>query len=208
MLPVRADFQELKARFAGSVGAVRVGRERLFATAVPAIDALLGGGIPYGCVAAFEGMGSRSLAAALLAQATHSGLGAIIDGGELYPPSLEAAGVRLDRLMIVPVRTPVEAARAADVLLRSRAARVVVMAAGALRAAIWLRLARLAQRTGAVLVVLAARAIAEVSAVATVALQCRALPVQGGSHGLWGIFTGFEVRTDVRRYRNGRAAHA
>jgi len=200
MLPARADFQELKARFAGTAGAVRAGRERLFDTATPAIDALLGGGIPYGSVAVLEGTGGRSLAAALLAGATRSGLGAIIDGGELYPPSLEAAGVRLDRLMIVPARTPVEAARAADVLLRSRATRVVVMAAGALRAAIWLRLARLAQRAGAVLVLLASRTIAEVSAVAAVALRCHAEPVLHG-RGLWGAFVGLEVRTDVRRYK-------
>ncbi|HTU71499.1 MAG TPA: hypothetical protein VMF11_14445 [Candidatus Baltobacteraceae bacterium] len=180
-------------------------REPLFSTAIPAIDALLGGGIPYGTLLTIEGCGSagcRSIAAALLAQGTRHGLGAVIDGGELYPPALAAAGVRLDRLLIVPAATPMALARAADLLLRSRTARVVVMTAGALRAAVWARLAKLAARTGTVLVVLAARASAELSVVAGVRLACRLeRAVLRGTRGLWGVFAGFELHAEVRKHK-------
>jgi hypothetical protein len=205
MTPARADFQELKARFQGAAGAPRAGRERLFATAIPAIDAALGGGIPYGSLITLEGVasaGCRSIAAALLAQATGRGLGAIIDDGELYPPGLEAAGVRLDRLLIVPARTPLGIARAADLLLRSRTVRVVVMAATPLRAAVWSRLASLAHKAGVVLVVLASRVSAELSAVATLALSCSIKRVvMHGTRGLWGVFSGFEVQTELRKHK-------
>lgn len=211
MLPARPDFQELKARFHAAGAAPRTGREALFPTAIADIDALLGGGLPCGSLVTLEGCGTagaRSIAAALLAQATRNGLGAIIDGGELYPPSLEAAGVRLDRLLIVPAGTPIRAARAADLLLRSRTARVVVMAAVTLRAAIWTRLANLAHKAGAVLVVLVvasvppSRAIPELSAAATVCLSCRIeRPVHTGTRGIWGVFTGFELRAELRKHK-------
>ncbi len=205
MLPARTDFQELKARFHAAPAAPRTGREPLFPTAIASLDALLGGGLPCGSLVTLEGYGTagvRSIAAALLAQATRTGLGAIIDGGELYPPSLEAAGVRLERLLIVPAGTPVRAARAADLLLRSRVARVVVMGAVTLHAAVWGRLASLAHKAGAVLVVLAVRAIVEISAAATVCLSCRvARPVHTGTQGIWGVFTGFELQAELRKHK-------
>ncbi len=205
MLPARTDFQELKARFYAAGTAPRNGREALFPTAIADIDALLGGGFPCGSLVTLEGCGTagtHSIAAVLLAQATRNGLAAVIDGGELYPPALEAAGVRLDRLLIVPAATPVRAARAADLLLRSRTARVVVMTATTLRAAVWTRLANLAQKAGAVLVVLATRTIAELSAAATVCLSCRVeRHVHTGTRGIWGVFTGFEVRTELRKHK-------
>jgi hypothetical protein len=202
---VRADFQELKARFHAAAGAPHAGREQLFSTAIPAIDRVLGGGIPYGSLVTLEGAasaGCRSVAAALLAQATYRGLGAIIDNGELYPPGLEAAGVRLDRLLIVPASTPLGIARAVDLLLRSRTARVVVMATTSLRAAVWTRLASLAHKAGVVLVVLASRVSVELSAVATLALSCRvSRVVMKGTRGLWGVFSGFEVQTELRKHK-------
>jgi len=112
--------------------------------------------------------------------------------------------------LIVPAATPVRAARAADVLLRSRTARVVVMAVcgSTLRAAVWARLASLAQKAGAVLVVvcsgtpLTTRAIAALSAAATVCLSCRVdRPVHTGTRGIWGIFTGFELRAELRKHK-------
>ena len=205
MLPARPDFQELKARLQAAGAASRTGREALLPTAIPDIDALLGGGLPCGSLVTLEGYGTtgaHSLAAVLLAQATRNGLGAVIDGGELYPPALEAAGVRLDRLLIVPAATPVRAARAADLLLRSRTARVVVMTAVTLRAAVWTRLANLAQKAGAMLVVLTTRTIAELSAAATVCLSCRVeRPVLTGTRGIWGVFTGFELRAELRKHK-------
>jgi hypothetical protein len=206
MLPATARFQELKTRFHAVAAAPRAGRETLFPTAIAPIDALLGGGLPCGSLVTLEGHGSagcRSIAAALLAQATRCGLGAIIDGGELYPPALEAAGVRLDRLLIVPARTPAGAARAADLLLRSRTARVVVMAAAALRAAVWVRLANLAHKAGALLVVLVSRAAVELCAIAAIRLSCCIeRPVVRGTRGIWAVFAGFELRAELRKHKH------
>jgi hypothetical protein len=205
MLPERSKFQELRSRLqAGGIVPISA-RERLISTGLEAIDRLLGGGVPCGSLLTLEGCGTagcRSVAAALLAAATQRGLGAVIDEGDLYPPDLEAAGVRLDRLLIVPARTPIGIARAADLLLRSRAASVVVMAATALRAAVWMRLATLAQKAGAVLVVLAARAGAELSGAASVRMSCRTGTARAaGTHGLWGVFTGFDVRAELRKHK-------
>ncbi len=203
--PRRELFQELKSRLQGAPSAPGIAREQLLSSAVPALDALLGGGFPAGALIVLEGSGSagcRSIAAALLAQATRRGLGAVIDDGELYPPSLEAAGVRLDRLLIVPAASPLLAARAADLLLRSRAARVIVMAAAHLRAAVWARLAQVAHRTGGVLVVVAHRALVELQGIAAVRVGCafeRALV--RGSHGVWCTFSGFASRAELRKHR-------
>ena len=72
--------------------------EALVATGVQALDDLLGGGFPRGILAVLEGdLGRSSIAARLLAQATRRGMAAVLDDGELYPPGLVQAGVRLDR---------------------------------------------------------------------------------------------------------------
>src|SRR5579863_8411809 len=171
--PRHERFNELKSRLSAASSGAGTPLEGLVASAVSAIDTLLGGGFPAGSLVTLEGPGSSgrwSVAASLLAGATRRGLGAVIDAGELYPPSLEAAGVRLDRLLIVPAKTPAGIARAADVLLRSRVARVVDMPVATFRSAVWVRLAALAQRAGALLVVVATRVWPELSASATVRL--------------------------------------
>jgi hypothetical protein len=209
--PRRERFAELKTRLAVASVAPAAGIDGLVPTALPAIDMLLGGGFPAGSLVTLEGpcsSGRWSIAAALLAAATERGLGAVIDEGELYPPALEAAGVRLDRLLVVPVKTPIGTARAADVLLRSRVARVVVMVAASLRAAVWTRLASLAQRAGVLLVVVAARVWPELSANATVrlGLTC-ADAIMRGARGPWSIFAGLNVRANVRKYKHRGEVH-
>lgn len=203
-------FEELKERLHAAPGAVGLAVDQAIQSGIEALDCLLGGGFPLGSVVTLEGLGSAgrwSIAAALLAQVTRRGLGAVIDDGELYPPALEDAGVRLDRLLVIPAKTPVGIARAVDVVLRSRVARVIVMGAPALRAAVWTRLATLAHRAGAVLVVIAGRASAELAGVATVRLGCifeRA--VIRGSRGLWGCFSGFTLRAELRKHKAARRA--
>jgi hypothetical protein len=203
--PRRERFQDLKTRLHATPGAAGIALENVLPTAVSAIDALLGGGFPLGSLVTLEGpcsSGRWSIAATLLAIATRRGLGAVIDEGELYPPSLEAAGVRLDRLLIVPAKTPVGIARAADLLLRSRAVRVVVMAAPSLRAAVWTRLAKLAQRAGVLLVVVAARAWPELSASASVRLGFRfERAIVNGTRGLWCTFAGFDLRVQAHKHK-------
>ena len=63
MLPARPDFQELKARLHAASTAPRTGREALFPTAIADIDAVLGGGFPYGSLVTLEGCGRPEPAA-------------------------------------------------------------------------------------------------------------------------------------------------
>jgi hypothetical protein len=208
--PVRQErFRDLRSRFQ-TMRAPRV--EPCIPTSIAELDELLGGGLPAGALVTLEGpvsSGRWSIAARLLAQATRRGLGAVIDDGALYPPALAAAGVRLERLMIVPAKTPVSIARAIDMLLRSRAARVVVMTAIALRAAVWARFANLAHRFGIVLVVVAGRAAGELSANAALRLACALEHVAlSGTRGVWCTFAGFGIRAQLRKYKSALAGGA
>ncbi|MGC1381860.1 MAG: hypothetical protein WA814_12660 [Candidatus Baltobacteraceae bacterium] len=182
---------------------LRLPVEPTIATAIPELDRLLNGGFPAGAVATLEGETGRwSLAAGLLARMTRHSLVAILDDGTLYPPDLAKAGARLDRVMIIRAHKALEAARAVDILLRSRICRLVLMPALALRDSIWARLAQLAHRSGVLLIVVAARAGAALGAVAGLRLHC-ALEriVVHGKRGLWGTIAGFELRVDVRKHR-------
>jgi hypothetical protein len=200
-VPRKELFFELKSRLHAAPGATQVSLENLVPTAVEALDALLGGGLPKGALVTLEGpcsSGRWSIVASLLAAVTRRALGAIIDDGELYPPTLEEAGVRLDRLLVVPAKTPTAIARAVDALLRSRVARVVVMGGTALRAPIWSRLAHLASRMGVVLIVVTMQAAIEVSVVASVRIACAFHRVLlRGTRGLWCHFSGFELRAHL-----------
>ena len=199
----REAFAALKAAMQGGRSAPRVHTEPLVATGVQALDELLGGGFPRGILAVLEGdLGRRSIAARLLAQATCRGMAAVLDDGELYPPGLVQAGVRLDRLLIVPAATPLSGARAADLLLRSRVCGTLVMPALALRAPVWARLAGLAHRSGTLVAVVAGgAATAELTFAATVRLRCtleRLLLC--GSRGPWCNFAGYDVRVELCKH--------
>jgi hypothetical protein len=195
-------FAQLKATLSRPSG---IPLDRVFPTGIAPLDEALGGGMPLGSLVTLEGpcsSGRWGLAAALLARATQRGLGVVIDDGALYPPTLEEAGVRLNRLLVIPAKGALGIARAVDVVLRSRVARVVVLAAPVLRGAVWARLAGLAHRAGAILVVVATRAAAELAGVATVRLGCapeRALV--RGTRGVWGVFCGLDVRAEVRKHK-------
>lgn len=169
----RVVFEELKERLRSTAMPAR--RECL-PTAIAGLDRLLGGGFPKGTLVTLEGplsSGRWAIAARLLATGTRRGLAAVVDGGAVYPPGLAAAGVHLERLVIVPATAPVAAARAADALLRSRACGVVALDAPALRSAMWARLAGLAQKHGALLVVVTAQSPPELAAVAQLRVHCR-----------------------------------
>jgi hypothetical protein len=198
----RATFESLKAWLSTKPPALPV--ERLVPTAIPELDRLLGGGLPTGSIATFEGEAGRwSIAARLAAGMTRRSLVAILDDGGLYPPALAEAGVSLDRVLVVTARKALETARAADILLRSRVCRLVLMPAVALRDAVWERLAKLAHRSGALLIVIAARAGAALGLVAAVRLHCVLERVLvHGRRGLWGIVAGFELAVDVRKHKH------
>lgn len=172
-------------------------------TAIPDLDRALGGGLPRGALVAFEGQTGRwSIAARLAAQVTRRALVAIVDDGALYPPGLARAGARLDRVLIAPASTPRAIARAVDIVLRTRACRLVLVPAVAeLRAAVWMRLARLAQRAGVLVVAIAARASAALAAATAMRLECTLeRPLLSGARGLWCTLAGYDVCVHVRKY--------
>src|SRR6202163_4491280 len=112
-----------------TAAAFALGDEALVRTEIAALDAALGGGFPRGTIGTLEGppsSGRSALAARLLAAATRRGLGAIL-GVDLFPPALAAAGVRLERLLVVRVDEPPALARAADIVVRSGGFTVVVI---------------------------------------------------------------------------------
>ncbi len=163
-------FTELRERFDQrfrdtSQAAFTLADEAVLRTGMLEFDRILGGGLPRGTIATLEGApssGRLAIAARLLAVATSAGLGAVV-GTPTFPPALSAAGVRLERLLIVSTSEPVGAARAADILLRSGAFSVVVIPAlpsgRGTGSATWTRLASLAHRANAVLIAVGFRSI-------------------------------------------------
>ncbi|HTA56148.1 MAG TPA: hypothetical protein VK755_15485 [Candidatus Acidoferrales bacterium] len=194
-------FELLRARLSAKPPALPV--EGLIRTAIPELDLLLGGGFPAGIVATLEGKtGCWSLAAGLVARTTRRSLVAILDDGSLYPPTLAQAGASLERVLVVPVRKAVAIARAADILLRSRICRLVLMPAVALRDVVWTRLASLAHRSGVLLIVIATHAGAALQSAAVVRLHCvLERIITHGQRGLWGTIAGFDLCVDVRKHK-------
>jgi hypothetical protein len=199
----RRTFEALKASLSARGQLPSLPVEALVPSAIPELDQLLGGGLPSGIVATLEGTTGRwSLAAGLVARMTPRSLVAILDDGSLYPPALAEAGASLDRVLVVPARKALAVVRAVDILLRSRICKLVLMPALALRDAVWTRLAKLAHRSGALLIVMAARAGASLSAVAGLRLHCALERViVHGTHGLWGSIAGFELSIGVRKHK-------
>jgi len=192
-----------------TAAAFALGDEAMVRTGIASLDAALGGGFPRGTIAALEGppsSGRSALAARLLAAATRRGLGAVV-GVDLFPPALAAAGVRLERLLILArVGEPVEAARAADIIVRSGAFTVVVLPAlpsgRGTGSATWARLASLAHRANALLVALGDEASAELRYFASVRLETAIERVRwNGPPGHLGEMAGFDVRAVVRKHK-------
>jgi hypothetical protein len=203
----REAFMALKAGLSGRPSLSPQPVEGAVPTSIPELDRMLAGGFPPGSVVTLEGATGRwSVAAGLVAAMTQRGLVAILDDGALYPPGLAVAGACLERVLIVPVRKALEVARAADILLRSRICRLVLMPAIALRDSIWTRLATLAHRNGVLLIVMGVRAGAALSAAAELRLHC-ALEriIMRGTHGLWGSFAGFELCVNLRKHKHALA---
>jgi len=212
----REAFASLRAELSGAGGpSATASPESVIRSGIPALDRLLGGGFPRGTLVTLEGNAGRwSVAARLVANVTRRGIAAIVDDGGLYPPSLALAGARLDRVLVVPAAAPLGVARAADILVRSRAASLVLLPAVALRDAVWTRLAGLAHRNGVLLIAIGAsaqvRSGAALSAASGVRLHCALERVAlHGTRGLWCSFAGFELRAELRKHkRAGTGASA
>ncbi|GAC1496731.1 MAG: hypothetical protein NVS2B8_13480 [Vulcanimicrobiaceae bacterium] len=175
------------------------------------LDTALGGGFPRGIVATLEGppgSGRSVVAARLLATATaNGGLGALVEfpagpEGACYPPALAAAGVDLERLLIVHAPDAIAVARAADILLRSAAFSVVVIPTVSLRAVAWTRLASLAHRADVLLVALGNGASDELRYFAS--LRVRLEPARArfaGTGGLFATLAGLEVEASILKHK-------
>lgn len=191
-----------------SAAAFTLGNDQVLRTGLDELDRILGGGFPRGTIAALEGppsSGRSAIAARLLAVATGSGLGALIGAG-LFPPALAAAGVRLERLMCVPVTDPVGVARAADIVLRSGAFSVVVIPAlpsgRGTGSATWTRLASLAHRAHVLLVALGVEASSELRYFASVRLETAIERVRwNGASGHLCELAGYDIRATVRKHK-------
>jgi hypothetical protein len=142
----------------------RGGAERRFATAHPALDRLLAGGLERG--ATIELVGGRSsgrfaVVMSVLAAVTGTGeAAALIDLGDGFDPrTAEAAGVDLARLLWVRPRRMKDVLASAEVILGTGIPFVVVelgmppLIGGRGAEAAWLRLARLARAHRAALLV-------------------------------------------------------
>ncbi|MBV9407913.1 MAG: hypothetical protein JO164_03765 [Candidatus Eremiobacteraeota bacterium] len=206
-------FAALRERFdhrhRETTGAAFVlGEEAVLRTELTALDAVLGGGFRRGTIGTLEGppsSGRSALAARLLAAATRRGLGAIV-GVDLFPPALAAAKVRLERLLIVRTDTPLDAARAADIIVRSGAFTVVVIPAlpsgrGTSTAA-WTRLASLAHRSNTLLIALGVEASSELRYVASVRLETSIERTRwNGPPGPCCELIGYDLRVVVRKHQ-------
>jgi len=154
---------------------------RFCPTGLPALDARLGGGFPYGRLSEICGApssGRTSLALALLAETLERGvLAAWIDLADAFDPTSAvaavAAGSDLERLLWVRARSEDEALRSCERLLQTEGFELIILDSAlpevlpearpeaprskggvAIRDVSWLRLARLAASTRTALVVL------------------------------------------------------
>jgi hypothetical protein len=187
--------------------------DRLLPSGIPTLDRAIGGGFPRGLISTLEGAGSASLAGRLFAHATARGVATLIERpqgtGRIAPAALEAAGVRLERLLIVHAQSERDTARAADIALRSGAFSIVALPAVPLRAPEWTRLASLAHRADAVLLALGpSPGELRFFASLRVGLQLTgARFLRNG--GVFGTLAGFECEATVlkhKRFAPGRSA--
>jgi hypothetical protein len=211
----RATLEGLRAALsAGHRGAspeaFTLAEEHVVRSGLGTLDLALGGGFPRGVIATLEGApgsGRSAVAARLLAEATSGGgLGAAIElpagpDGSLYPAALAAAGVDLERLLVVRTDDPRGVARAADILLRSAAFGVVVMPAVSLRAAAWTRLASLTHRANALLIALG-NASDELRYFASLRIRLQPARVRfAGESGPFCVLAGSSIDASVLKHK-------
>lgn len=212
-MPAPPAFAELRSRLdhrfrETTHAAFTPADESVLLSGIADFDRIVGGGLPRGTIATLEGgrsSGRLAVAARLLATATRTGLAAIV-GTTVFPPSLAAAGVQLERLLLVRAAEPLAAARAADILLRSGAFTVVLIPAlpsgRATGSATWTRLASLAHRANAVLIALGATASSELRYFASVRIETAIEGVRwNGPAGHFGELAGYDVRATIRKHK-------
>jgi hypothetical protein len=186
-------------------------RDESLPTALPPIDALLGGGLARGKVTEIAGRGLRfSLVLAALAAATSIGEAAtLIDVGDHFDPQIgEASGIDLRRLLWVRPKTMKQAATAAE-MLATTGFQLVVLDAGLppLRGRIpdagWVRLARTAEAHGTALLISAPYALTGTTSEAMLAMgRPKAQWIGNGREPR--LLAGFDVNVRLEKHRHKR----
>ena len=177
---------------------------------VPAIDAVLAGGLPRGRISEVVGVrsaGRTAVMVAVLAAATRRGeVVACVDcAGALHPESVQAAGADLRRLLWVRPLSVVDGLRCTELLLRTGGLAVVALDLGevlprAVRGHSWPRLLRAAEQAHTACVVCAPRRVAGSFAALGVEVERHGLR---WSRGAWPLFDGFETVLRVVRNKLG-----
>lgn len=204
------DALEVRYRTA-SPGAFVQAEGTALGTGFVGLDRALAGGFPKGAISTLEGpasSGRSALAACVLAVATAGGGAAALvewradPNGFFFPPSLQNAGVTLERLAIVRVDTALGVVRAADILLRSAAFKAIVIPAVSYRAAAWSRLASLAHRAGAVLLAVGSEAPSELRYFASLRVESRLARIDWiGAPGPFRALAGYELCAQVCKHK-------
>lgn len=177
---------------------------------VPAIDAMLAGGLPRGRISEVVGprsAGRTAVLLAVLAAATRRGeVVAYIDCADaLHPESVLRAGADLRRLLWVRPLSAIDGLRCTELLLRTGGLAVVALDVGdvlprAVRGQSWPRLLRAAEQVHTACVVCAPRRLVGTFAALGVAVERRAVRWRRGA---WPLFDGFETALRVERNKCG-----
>lgn len=203
--PALATFESLKAGLdVRAGGRIVAAAADAFATGFPALDEALSGGFPRGTLGTLEGApsaGRTAILAQMLARATRTGLAAFVDDGSLYPPDFERAGVDLSRLLVAKAARAPEIARSTDILLRAKTFSLVVAPAMPLRGTVWSRLCGLAQKSGALLLVLALEPPLELSYFASTRVRCAIDRVVWAGKGPMTALAGYELHAHVLKHK-------
>jgi hypothetical protein len=186
---------------------LRPPERRRVALSVPPLDAFLGGGLPSGAIMeVFGGLssGKTTLAHALTSAAVRAGaFAAWIDLPNSFHPER-----RSGRVLWVAPRDCLTALRAAEQVLEAGGFRVVILDLGdpipsrsIVPASRWLRMARMAARREAVVMVLSSVHVA--GAFAALSLETCADQYRfAGSHGPCPVFEGIDSVVHLRRSKH------
>ena len=179
---------------------------RRLALAIPALDEILGGGFPRGAISEVFGepsSGKTTLAHALIAATIRiGGFAAWIDLSNSFYPRHAS-----DRVLWVSPRDLVSALRATEHVLEAGGFHVVILdlevstlERSAVPASRWLRMARMAARRDAVVLVLSVTHVA--GAFAALSLEtCAHHRRFVGSRGPCPVFEGFASSLHLRRHK-------
>ena len=183
-----------------------------FATGIPDLDRLLGGGFPRGRLSEIAGpasSGRTSVALALIARITRAGeVLALVDFADAFDPaSAEAAGVRLECVLWVRARHLREALASTTRLLETRGFALVVLDLIASEAksgevqpdalSNWLRLSKTAAASGTALIVMSNARVTRTAA--DLALEMK--PARARFRGIPPLLEGLEIEAVLVRHR-------